>query len=326
MSTDSNAFTFELEESLFFEKGQEVEEIRGISLEPEISIHAYEDYILIRGAIELQGEYQKVPYTEIEEETLDFDQIQSKRYVEKIEEINGLYLFSHTFPVEISVPPYRVANLDDVTVQIESFDYELLEEDQLKVYASIDIEGIQQDNNLEAESAREDSEEEDSFSFEIEHPIQEDATVNLERTVENKDEKEHSNDDDPDRWKVKSQPLSEYFQSISEVEASPEEEEEEDDEYVEETDYEVNDDQEEKVLDILDNEESPEDVTYLSDIFRNAEEEQYTKMRLCIVQEDDTIETIAQRFAISPLQLIKHNQLESDFEVNQGQLLYIPPK
>ncbi|WP_077596545.1 stage VI sporulation protein D [Oceanobacillus kimchii] len=325
MSTDSNAFTFELEESLFFEKGQEVEEIRGISLEPEISIHAYEDYILIRGAIELQGEYQKVPYTEIEEETLDFDQIQSKRYVEKIEEINGLYLFSHTFPVEISVPPYRVANLDDVTVQIESFDYELLEEDQLKVYASIDIEGIQQDNNLEAESAREDSEEEDSFSFEIEHPIQEDATVNLERTVENKDENEHSNDDDPDRWKVKSQPLSEYFQSISEVEASPEEEEE-DDEYVEETDYEVNDDQEEKVLDILDNEESPEDVTYLSDIFRNAEEEQYTKMRLCIVQEDDTIETIAQRFAISPLQLIKHNQLESDFEVNQGQLLYIPPK
>ncbi|MBT2598178.1 MULTISPECIES: stage VI sporulation protein D [unclassified Oceanobacillus] len=324
MSTDSNAFTFELEESLFFEKGQEVEEIRGISLEPEISIHAYEDYILIRGAIELQGEYQKVPYTEIEEETLDFDQIQSKRYVEKIEEINGLYLFSHTFPVEISVPPYRVANLDDVTVQIESFDYELLEEDQLKVYASIDIEGIQQDNNLEAESAREDSEEEDSFSFEIEHPIQEDATVNLERTVENKDENEHSNDDDPDRWKVKSQPLSEYFQSISEVEASPEEEE--DDEYVEETDYEVNDDQEEKVLDILDNEESPEDVTYLSDIFRNAEEEQYTKMRLCIVQEDDTIETIAQRFAISPLQLIKHNQLESDFEVNQGQLLYIPPK
>ncbi|GLO66726.1 stage VI sporulation protein D [Oceanobacillus kimchii] len=325
MSTDSNAFTFELEESLFFEKGQEVEEIRGISLEPEISIHAYEDYILIRGAIELQGEYQKVPYTEIEEETLDFDQIQSKRYVEKIEEINGLYLFSHTFPVEISVPPYRVANLDDVTVQIESFDYELLEEDQLKVYASIDIEGIQQDNNLEAESAREDSEEEDSFSFEIEHPIQEDATVNLERTVENKDENEHSNDDDPDRWKVKSQPLSEYFQSISEVEASPEEEED-DDEYVEETDYEVNDDQEEKVLDILDNEESPEDVTYLSDIFRNAEEEQYTKMRLCIVQEDDTIETIAQRFAISPLQLIKHNQLESDFEVNQGQLLYIPPK
>ncbi|MCT1575761.1 stage VI sporulation protein D [Oceanobacillus kimchii] len=324
MSTDSNAFTFELEESLFFEKGQEVEEIRGISLEPEISIHAYEDYILIRGAIELQGEYQKVPYTEIEEETLDFDQIQSKRYVEKIEEINGLYLFSHTFPVEISVPPYRVANLDDVTVQIESFDYELLEEDQLKVYASIDIEGIQQDNNLEAESAREDSEEEDSFSFEIEHPIQEDATVNLERTVENKDENEHSNDDDPDRWKVKSQPLSEYFQSISEVEASPEEED--DDEYVEETDYEVNDDQEEKVLDILDNEESPEDVTYLSDIFRNAEEEQYTKMRLCIVQEDDTIETIAQRFAISPLQLIKHNQLESDFEVNQGQLLYIPPK
>lgn len=49
-------------------------------------------------------------------------------------------------------------------------------------------------------------------------------------------------------------------------------------------------------------------------------------MRLCIVQENDTIDTIAERFAISPLQLIKHNQLEEELEVNEGQLLYIPSK
>jgi len=72
--------------------------------------------------------------------------------------------------------------------------------------------------------------------------------------------------------------------------------------------------------------ESMEDVSYLADIFRDSEEDSYTKMRICIVQNEDTIETIAERFQVSPLQLIKQNQLEEDFDVAPGQLLYIPYK
>jgi len=49
-------------------------------------------------------------------------------------------------------------------------------------------------------------------------------------------------------------------------------------------------------------------------------------MRICIVQDEDTIETIADRFEVSPLQLIKQNKLTEDFDVEPGQLLYIPFK
>ncbi|GEN85525.1 stage VI sporulation protein D [Oceanobacillus sp. FSL W8-0428] len=381
MSVDSNSFIFELEESLFFEKGQEVEEIRGISIEPEITIESLDNYISIRGAIELQGEYQKVNVDEEEGEVLDFDQIQAKRYVESIREVNGLYLFTHKFPVDISVPPHRVKNLEDVTVQIETFDYDLLGPDNLKISAAVEIHGILQDevyrpreDDLEEEEADQEQVG-DTFSFEIEHPEEtltrneqttsEEKTAQEEQTVsEEQTTVEKQAEDDPDRWKIKSQPLSEYFQSLSEAKVSEEEKDDEEqmDEQlemvediisIEETD-EKEDIEEESGWDITDeseiidyiedtiyqdtprdeeiteseetekSEERAESESILSEIFREAGENHYARMRLCIVQENDTIDTIAERFAISPLQLIKHNQLDADYEVNEGQLLYIP--
>ncbi|MFC4022632.1 stage VI sporulation protein D [Oceanobacillus longus] len=353
MAGDSKTFTFELQESLFFEKGQEVAEMRGISLEPEISIQPYDEYISIRGIIELRGEYEKINSSDSEDELIDFEDFQAKRYVEKVIEENGVTMFSHRFPVEISVPPYRVADLDEVTVNIESFDYEIPESSQLKLYASIEIHGI----NSDAEKPREEKEEgnteevteeenteevmeefvndeENSFEFEIrkqKEDVEEteedvEATEVIEEAIAMEDPVElsetevtRSSNEDPDRWKVKSQTLSEFFNQLPEEnEASNVEEEVQTDSVSDETDesIESKDDDYEQL--------SVEDATYLSDIFRNTEEESFTKMKLCIVQDQDTIETIAQRFSISPLQLIKHNDLEADFEVHEGQLLYIP--
>ncbi|MGJ9457111.1 stage VI sporulation protein D [Oceanobacillus sp. CF4.6] len=359
MAGDSKTFTFELQESLFFEKGQEVAEMKGISLEPEISIQPYDEYISIRGIIELRGEYEKINSGDSEDELMDFEDFQAKRYVEKVIEENGVTMFSHRFPVEISVPPYRVADLDEVTVNIESFDYEIPESSQLKLYASIEIHGI----NSDAEKPREEKEEgnteevieeenteevmeefvndeENSFEFEIRkqkedveetedmEEIEEEveATEVIEEAIPMEDPVElsetgvtRSSNEDPDRWKVKSQTLSEFFNQLPEgKEASNVEEEVHTDVISVETDksIESTDDDYEQL--------SVEDATYLSDIFRNTEEESFTKMKLCIVQDQDTIETIAQRFSISPLQLIKHNDLEADFEVHEGQLLYIP--
>ncbi|WP_040981692.1 stage VI sporulation protein D [Oceanobacillus jeddahense] len=366
MSVDSNSFVFDLEESLFFEKGQEVEEIRGISIEPEITIESLDNYISIRGAIELQGEYQRVNADEEEEEIFDFDQIQAKRYVESIREVNGLYVFTHKFPVDISVPPHRVENLEDVTVQIETFDYDLLGPDSLKVSAVVEIQGILEDEAYRPEEENEEFAEEEqeqvgeTFSFEIEHP-EEMLARNEQTTSKEQTETEEQVEDDPDRWKIKSQPLSEYFQSLTELQGSEEQTEDEDQaeeeleiveeneavENVEETEEESGWDvteetelidyiedtvysdapREEVIIEAVEPEkERIESDSILSEIFREADENHYARMRLCIVQENDTIDTIAERFAISPLQLIKHNQLDADYEVNEGQLLYIPLK
>ncbi|PAE31041.1 stage VI sporulation protein D [Paenibacillus sp. 7884-2] len=379
MAGDSKAFTFDLEESLYFEKGQEVAELRGIALEPEISIQPYEEYISIRGNIELQGEYEKVE-SEQDDRSLDFEDFQAKRYVEKVIDEEGLAAFSHRFPVEISVPPYRVADLNEVTVHVDSFDYEIPEPSHLKLYATIEIHGINSEVEHQRQETKEvkDTEEKevdtvvegnsvselDSFEFELRkpqeeelaltdlseteldaEPLDEQKTVEKEEiqtreekdfvqveeteeaaeTVENtgdiRSEEAEQEDHDPDRWKKKSQTLAEFFKQLSDEEAETTDiEAEETEELVTEEDIvaaEVNetDNYEERV---------PEDASLLSDIFREAKEEQFTKMRLCIVQNQDTIETIAERFSVSPLQLIKQNQLEDDFEVHEGQLLYIP--
>ncbi|WP_080874225.1 stage VI sporulation protein D [Oceanobacillus timonensis] len=387
MSADSNSFIFELEESLFFEKGQEVEEIRGISIEPEITIESLDNYISIRGNIELQGEYQKVHSGGEEEEIFDFDQIQAKRYVESIREVNGLYVFTHKFPVDISVPPHRVKNIEDVTVQIESFDYHLSDLDSLKITAEVAIQGILEDEAYRPEEVDSETTEADqeqvgeTFSFEIEHPEEmltrheqttsteqettDEELTSAEQITSEEEPVSEVQDDDPDRWKIKSQPLSEYFQSLSEP-TFTEEETEEEAEYPEEKILDVNEAGESELIDDVEEieeeagwsgtdeselidyiedtvysdtpreqeitdvetkeqeEERTESASILSEIFREAEENHYTSMRLCIVQENDTIDTIAERFAVSPLQLIKHNQLDADYEVNEGQLLYIP--
>ena len=59
-------------------------------------------------------------------------------------------------------------------------------------------------------------------------------------------------------------------------------------------------------------------------MFRGEDEEAYAKMRICIVQDKDTIESIAERYQITALQLIKQNGLDDEFEIRTGQLLHIP--
>lgn len=379
----SNVFSFELNESLFFEKGQEVAEMRGISLDPEISIQTFNEYISIRGVIELRGEYQKASSADEEDEIVDLEDYSAKRFVERVvdAEDNGA-TFSHRFPVEISVPTYRVEDLNDVTVSIESFDYEIQEPSQLKLYSTIEIHGINKEiegpraeekdeatevNQPEVETvmneerkeadsleevvdAREEKELEavpleksesekareigETFQFEIKEKQAKESvegaglTLPVNPPTLSSPEQTEDEQDDPDRWKYKqthSQTLEEFFKKLpsQEQDATPSDVMETpsssllDAEVIDSPDlYESRESGSES--------ESMEDVRYLSDMFRDTEEHQYTQMRLCIVQNQDTIETIAERYHVPALQLIKQNRLDGDYTVTEGQLLYIP--
>jgi len=458
LSADQSVFTFELNETLYFEKGQEIEELRGISLEPEITIQTNEDYISIRGVIELTGNYKKA--TTIEDRLEEFNH-EAKRYIESVADTDDENAeFSHRFPVEISVPTYRVGNLDDVMVSVQAFDYEIPKQTQLKMFSTIAIHGINQeagisrveddsvedayqepldkqedvlgisDKVVEEEPVLSEREAKYTFEFEIKQKQQEQeeepeiaskaeipaleesrdeegqaeeleiaSKAEIPALEENRDEEEQTEEpeiaskaetptleenrdeeeqteeseiaskietptleenrteeeqaEEPEipsitetptlktdrdeeeqiegvepekpveegRWsfKTQTQTLAEFFNNHKEV--SNTESSELQSENVEE-------EVEAESLETEGEHESRDkgDITYLSDIFRNSSEEEYTKMRLCIVQKDDTIETISERFKVSPLQIIKQNQLEDDFDVAEGQLLYIPSK
>lgn len=344
LSNDQTVFSFELDESLYFERGQEVEEIVGISLDPEISIQAFNEYISIRGVVELQGEYQKLATTiENDDDETYFDNYHAKRFIEKVTNTeNGLAKFTHRFPVEISVPTYRVKDLDDVTVSIASFDYEIPEQNQLRLKSMIEIHGISDqieeadlsdENKVDEELVTRAKEEiEESFEFDIKESNEEvDQEIDIIKSREEQKEKipedvqRESSEDD--RWKLtKSQTLAEFFQKDEEKESHSVAS----DSSITENFYESFE-SENISADFVNSEsslsrskEEVADLRYLAGMF-NEEEERYTKMRLCIVQEKDTLETIADRYKTTTFQIVNQNRLEDDTVV-EGQLLYIPFK
>ncbi|MBO0996341.1 stage VI sporulation protein D [Bacillus sp. SD075] len=147
MSQENESYLrFSLEESVWFQKGQEVAELYSISLDPNVSIQESDQYVFIRGSLDLRGEYKDSQNGEEEE----FSQTFLPKAVQKVERhLNGLNEFTHRFPVDITIPNNRIASLDEVDVSIQSFDYALPEHNCLKLQADLLITGIYNDSYVE---------------------------------------------------------------------------------------------------------------------------------------------------------------------------------
>lgn len=413
-----DVFNFHLNESLYFEKGQEVLQMVGISLDPDISIQPYDDYVSIRGVMELKGEYEKDPFIkQMETEPLDLSD-HARRYVEQIESTaDNFAAFSHRFPVEISVPSYRIESIDDITVDVASFDYELPDANHLKLMSTISIYGIQnqdpepirdemwdEEENadevgdiselqvpdqfefaLTADELNEQSESQDlpdrnasnaepEVTVQHEHQDQTDKPVESEtfeksdrpsepETSESLDvpesETERENpekqeaakeSEEKERWHFKkTQSFESFFKKDGkndqvETEEEPSSKETENVEELAEEEAFVGDtesadhgettDIEATNMEINegDVEETEEEdgendkINFLSSFFRDEddlEENQSTQLRICIVQDQDTLESISERYDISKLQILKQNRLQDD-QIQTGQLLSIP--
>ncbi|MFD6206881.1 stage VI sporulation protein D [Peribacillus sp. NPDC060253] len=147
MSQENESYLrFSLEESVWFHKGQEVVELYSISLDPNVTIQESDQYVFIRGSLDLCGEYKDSQNGEEEE----FSQTFLPKAVQKVERnLNGLNEFTHRFPVDITIPNNRIASLEEVYVSIQSFDYALPEHNCLKLQADLLITGIYNDSYVE---------------------------------------------------------------------------------------------------------------------------------------------------------------------------------
>lgn len=56
---------------------------------------------------------------------------------------------------------------------------------------------------------------------------------------------------------------------------------------------------------------------------KQSEDNDFRKIRVCIVQRDETLELIALRYSMKPREILLHNRLDES-SVSEGQLLYIP--
>ncbi|MDV2684878.1 stage VI sporulation protein D [Alkalihalophilus lindianensis] len=167
--------SFSIEESVWLNKGQEVQEIVGMSLEPDISIEEKDHHVYIKGGLRLIGEYQPAKSeaeVDLEKGSVE-DQVSFRSVGDVSLSEDGTGKITHFFPIDVTIPISRIHNLDDVYVQIESFDYDLPEKSCIQLTADISISGMnhpqdQSANRPVATEKKADEKEEyvePSFSF-----------------------------------------------------------------------------------------------------------------------------------------------------------------
>ncbi|AIE81060.1 stage VI sporulation protein D [Bacillus cereus] len=318
MATD-HSLRFSLKESVWFQKGQEVEELLSISLDPDVEIEELDHEVIVRGQLDLTGEY--VARQDDSAYSLR-DSAKSIDYVETRED--GVNELVHSFPLEISIPRNRVKVIEELYVSIEEFDYELKENGCLQLLADISITGLCDEERIEDEE-----EEVETAYAELEvDSAQEDEN----RPTPQVEEPAYKESDEWEDYAF------EPFQLEERKEQEVEEEEIEEHEFVEREEekettpqFELfgrKDFKKEKAKKQEEQEEETysqrdENALYLTKLFTKEPEEEFTKLRMYFVQEGDTIESVAERYETSVQNLYRVNQTE-DIYLTTGQIIYIP--
>lgn len=453
---NSSILRFSLEESVWFQKGQEVDDLLSISLDPNITIQENDQYITIQGSLELTGEYNRTQNIQSEEEEV----FKAPKLVHSVlEREEGVYEFLHHFPIDITIPFSRVQSVDDIEVEIETFDYVFPERSCLNLTAELSIAGL----TTEEQDSVEEEEDEEWAAF---YPVrdeeadiaeeQPDASQPAYEFVEQEDELEaltrgygqrqpeeeeeeeieitasssteevsfgdpeeeieaasyrEASEDEPERVEIEVPPfqrisplmeeeervsadsgLEEYEPFELEVRKAPPEKEDdwEDDDISQVPLFTEADVQEEpppfqtapvadtrqelkvslfrseeetfpaegifdkpvpesselkldeSTAEYAEKDESSSDddkgskkkkglfakkksLTF-TEFFARKEEETHTKVKVCIVQQGDTIEKLSERYNVNVHTLLKENHLEVNQDVAEGQVLYIPIK
>ncbi|HET7628304.1 MAG TPA: stage VI sporulation protein D [Bacillales bacterium] len=391
---------FSIEESLWLENGHDVDEVVSLSLEPDISIIENKHYVSVRGSLRLNGEYRPLSSETLETESAFEDKEdrvlrnQSMRPIDKLREgENGLNELEHRFPVDITIPLSRIDRLDDIYVDVETFDYTVPESNCLRLFADLSIVGMvgeqeagkeeerserveraaMQAEETQARQGEEAEREEEqrtavaSGNAESERQRElESASVAEEREVQRelggsaeRDEavsergvqeeaREEGNADagvyEPFRYEAHREPTDEERAVVdpardAEAERMPHVEmksriEEEGEAHGSE--QEAQPDREPVGGEGLVEDESSEDKSeshsagsreeenalYLTKMMTN-EEEAFSRLKMCIIQQGDSLQSIAERYQLPLSQLLRVNGLESE-TVSEGQILYIP--
>lgn len=210
---------FSLEESVWFQRGQEVEELISIALDPNITINESDQYVTIKGSLELYGEYNR-DENDFDEENDFFSNPKFVQTVEVREE--GVCYFTHHFPVEITIPKNRIQTIENIDVAVETFDYAFPERSCLRLSADLMITGLYGEQQHEYLH-----EQEDEFIEESDYE-EETEYAPLYREEELEDEQENEFDDETEFQDQQEIPIhdlsSEYRSPFSRPDFDEEEE------------------------------------------------------------------------------------------------------
>ncbi|RWS43453.1 stage VI sporulation protein D [Bacillus mycoides] len=318
MATD-HSLRFSLKESVWFQKGQEVEELLSISLDPDVEIEELDHEVIVRGQLDLTGEY----VARQDDSAYSLRELSPAKAIDYVEtREDGVNELVHSFPLEISIPRNRVKVIEELYVSIEEFDYELKENGCLQLLADLSITGLCDEERTE------DEEEETAYA-------------ELEDVSAEEDENRPAPHEEVPAYK-ESDGWEDYAFEPFQLEERKEQEIEE--EELEEHEFAGREEEKETTPQFelfgrknfkkekAKKQEEPEEeaysqrdenALYLTKLFTKEPEEEFTKLRMYFVQEGDTIEAVAERYETTVQNLYRVNQSE-DIYLTTGQIIYIP--
>ncbi len=318
VATD-HSLRFSLKESVWFQKGQEVEELLSISLDPDVEIEELDHEVIVRGQLDLTGEY----VARQDDSAYSLRELSPAKAIDYVETRgDGVNELVHSFPLEISIPRNRVKVIEELYVSIEEFDYELKENGCLQLLADISITGL-------CDEERTEDEEEETVYAELEADS---AEEDESRPVLHEEVPVYKESDGWEDYAFEPFQLEERKEQEIEEEALEEYELVEREEEQEKTpQFELfgrKNFKKEKAKKQEEPEEEAysqrdENALYLTKLFTKEPEEEFTKLRMYFVQEGDTIESVAERYETTVQSLYRVNQSE-DIYLTTGQIIYIP--
>ncbi|WP_404443419.1 stage VI sporulation protein D [Bacillus sp. RC252] len=318
VATD-HSLRFSLKESVWFQKGQEVEELLSISLDPDVEIEELDHEVIVRGQLDLTGEY----VARQDDSAYSLRELSPAKAIDYVETRgDGVNELVHSFPLEISIPRNRVKVIEELYVSIEEFDYELKENGCLQLLADISITGL-------CDEERTEDEEEEMVYAELEADS---AEEDESRPVLHEEVPVYKESDGWEDYAFEPFQLEERKEQEIEEEALEEHELVEREEEQEKTpQFELfgrKNFKKEKAKKQEEPEEEAysqrdENALYLTKLFTKEPEEEFTKLRMYFVQEGDTIESVAERYETTVQSLYRVNQSE-DIYLTTGQIIYIP--
>lgn len=320
VATD-HSLRFSLKESVWFQKGQEVEELLSISLDPDVEIEELDHEVIVRGQLDLTGEY----VARQDDSAYSLRELSPAKAIDYVETRgDGVNELVHSFPLEISIPRNRVKVIEELYVSIEEFDYELKENGCLQLLADISITGL-----CDEERTEDEEEEEETVYAELEADS---AEEDESRPVLHEEVPVYKESDGWEDYAFEPFQLEERKEQEIEEEALEEHELVEREEEQEKTpQFELfgrKNFKKEKAKKQEEPEEEAysqrdENALYLTKLFTKEPEEEFTKLRMYFVQEGDTIESVAERYETTVQSLYRVNQSE-DIYLTTGQIIYIP--
>lgn len=334
-SNQYSPIRFQVQESIWLDHHSRAAEITSLELEPEVDVVDEGGLINIRGSLVLTGRFETAE--EEDEESLDLESssLADQLHFQPLRvEQKEIYQKEHRgkiekrFPVDVTVPSNKVDDLEDVYMQVDQFDYTISEGHRLNIQAEVLITGVRTESNtlpltFDVAAAREEREEKEEVPEEevpeeevAEEEVLEEEVLEEEARYETASEvvQDESRVEDEDHEHESEKGIPIFNQEIrTNFQSAPSEE----DTYEEDEEGEPAE-KEERV-------EQSKTTGFLEQLMSGKDEEEkgVTRLRVCIVQRDESLDIIADRYEIQVQEIMRTNRLETE-QISQGQLLYIP--